>query len=114
MAKWVDGLCEGRHCKICDNCGSLIPTDTQVDFLTESDNRYCYCCGKKMVGEDINVPTNFPEVKNMKWRPYYYIFKNTGEKMQEGWVCSVCGKHSYSRKEVCDGCNTTMWKVEIR
>ena len=56
----------------------------------------------------------YAELKNMKWRPHYYIFKSTGEKMREGWVCSVCGKHSHSRKEICDGCNTTMWKVEIR
>ena len=61
------------------------------------------------------VPTaDVAELKNMKWRPHYYIFKSTGEKMREGWVCSVCGKHSHSRKEICDGCNTTMWKVEIR
>ena len=33
MAKWVDGLCEGIHVTICDNCGSIIPTDTQVDFF---------------------------------------------------------------------------------
>lgn len=55
MAKWVDGLCEGRHVTICDNCGSIIPTDTRVDFLTESDNRYCYWCGEKMDVTDINV-----------------------------------------------------------
>ena len=30
------------------NCGSIIPTDTQVDFLTENDNRFCYWCGQKM------------------------------------------------------------------
>ena len=50
MAKWVDGLCENRVVTICNNCGSIIPTDTQVDFLTESDNRYCYWCGAKMDG----------------------------------------------------------------
>ena len=60
------------------------------------------------------VPTaDVAELKNMKWRPHYYIFKN-GEKMRQGWVCFVCGKHSWTRKEVCDGCNTTMWKAEIR
>lgn len=57
---------------------------------------------------------NFAELKNMKWRPHYYIFEKTKEKMRDGWHCSVCGKHSWSRKEVCDGCNTTMWKVELR
>ena len=57
---------------------------------------------------------NVAEIKNMKWKPHYYIFNATGEKMRDGWHCSVCGKHSYSRKEICDGCNTTMWKVEIR
>lgn len=56
------------------------------------------------------------EIKNMKWRPHYYISKAIppiGGKRQDGWSCSVCGKHSYSRKEICDGCNTVMWKVEI-
>ena len=64
--------------------------------------------------EEFKNKANFAELKNMKWRPHYYIFENTGEKMQEGWHCSACGKNSYSRKEICDGCNTTMWKVELQ
>lgn len=69
---------------------------------------------KAALKEIVGAPTvDVAELKNMKWRPYYHIFK-TGEKMLEGWYCSVCGKHSWSRKEVCDGCNTTMWKVEIK
>ena len=57
------------------------------------------------------------ELKNIKWRPYYYISKAeppVGGKRQDGWSCSVCGKHSYSRKEICDGCNTVMWTVDVR
>lgn len=70
---------------------------------------------KVALKEIVGSPTaNVAELKNMKWKPHYYVFKNTGKKMQEGWYCSVCGKHSHSRKEVCDGCNTIMWKVEIR
>lgn len=46
--KWIDGLCDGKHRTICSNCGSIIPTDTQVDFLDENDNRFCYWCGQKM------------------------------------------------------------------
>lgn len=57
MAKWVSGLCGNRCVTICNNCGSIIPTDTQVDFLREDDNRYCYWCGEKMDGKDTNVPT---------------------------------------------------------
>lgn len=63
----------------------------------------------------LNAPVeDVVKIENSKWKPHYYIFNATGEKMRDGWYCSVCGKHSYSRKEICDGCNTTMWKVEIR
>lgn len=48
MAEWIDGLCDGKHRTICSNCGSVIATDTQVDYLTENDNKYCYWCGEKM------------------------------------------------------------------
>ena len=62
----------------------------------------------------LNAPVeDVVKIENMKWKPHYYIFNATGEKMRDGWHCSVCGKHSYSRKKICDGCNTTMWKVEI-
>ena len=64
--------------------------------------------------EEFKNKASFAELKNMKWKPHYYIFNATGKKMRDGWRCSVCSKHSYSRKEICDGCNTTMWKVEIR
>ena len=70
--------------------------------------------------EEFKDKASFVELKNMKWKPHYYIFNATGEKIPNGWHCSVCSKrsvcskHSYSRKEICDGCNTTMWKVEIR
>ena len=87
-----------------DNCIHYDVCD-YVSFTGTSQEKDC----KQFKDKD-----SFAELKNMKWRPHYYIFKNTGEKMREGWVCSVCGKHSYSRKEVCDGCNTTMWTVEIR
>lgn len=63
-----------------------------------------------------NTPTaDVAEIKNMKWRRHYYISSSPmGGKYEDGWICSVCGKHSYLRKEICDGCNTIMWKVEIR
>ena len=85
-----------------DNCIHYNVCGYYAEFNDDADN----CTQFK--NED-----NFVELKNMKWRPYYYRFK-TGEKMQEGWCCSVCGKRSHSRKEVCDGCNTIMWKVEIQ
>ena len=49
--EWMDGLCDDKHCTICSNCGSLIPTDTKIDYLKEEDNRFCYWCGAKMDGK---------------------------------------------------------------
>lgn len=58
---------------------------------------------------------DFVEIKNMKWKRHYYVSQSLmGGKYEDGWICSVCGKHSYSRKEICDGCNTVMWKVDIQ
>ena len=67
--------------------------------------------------EEFKDKDNFVELKNMKWIQRYRISQAAppmGGKRKDGWNCSVCGKHSHSRKEICDGCNTTMWKVEIR
>ena len=87
-----------------DNCIHYDVCDF-VSFTGTSQEKDC----KQFKDKD-----SFAELKNMKWRPHYYIFNATGEKMRDGWHCSVCGKHSYSRKEICDGCNTVMWKVEVR
>lgn len=29
-------------------------------------------------------------------------------KVHDGYVCSYCGKHSWTKKEMCDGCNSVM------
>lgn len=47
-AEWIEGRVDGRVCINCSNCGSIIPTDTQVDYLNLEDNRYCYWCGAIM------------------------------------------------------------------
>ena len=47
-AKWIEGRVDGRVCINCSNCGSIIPTDTQVDYLNLEDNKYCYWCGAIM------------------------------------------------------------------
>ena len=79
-----------------------------------------YCLGKPM-GERDDVEEvchrfkdkyNVAEIKNMKWRPRYYV-SALGSKMLDGWICSVCGKHSIRRRETCDGCNSTMWTVNV-
>lgn len=39
--------------------------------------------------------------------------QSTGEvyrKMESGYVCSRCGKHSWWKKEKCDGCHAVMGK----
>lgn len=53
--------------------------------------------------------------KPPRWKPHYYISKADppmGGKRQDGWFCSCCGKHSYTRKNVCDGCDSTMKNIE--
>lgn len=47
-AEWIEGRVDGRVCVNCSNCGSIIPTDTQVDYLNLEDNKYCYWCGAIM------------------------------------------------------------------
>lgn len=59
----------------------------------------------KSMGCDPNKPA--------RWIPRIYraIDQTTKEVVREyedGWLCSKCGKHSWSRCEVCDGCNSTM------
>ena len=49
--------------------------------------------------------------KPARWKPYYYISKAAppiGGKRQDGWFCSRCGKHSWTKGKVCDGCNSQM------
>lgn len=46
VAKWDDG----RQVLSCACCGSPIPVNTTVDFITKEDNHYCYFCGARMNG----------------------------------------------------------------
>lgn len=51
MAKWIYDFCDNKRCKVCSACGSIMAINTQIDYLAENDNRYCYWCGEKMDGE---------------------------------------------------------------
>lgn len=49
--------------------------------------------------------------KPARWLPHYYFSKAKppiGGKRQDGWICSHCGKHSYWRASICDGCKSKM------
>ena len=35
----------------CSNCHAPLPTDSFLDYLNESDSRFCYSCGAEMRGE---------------------------------------------------------------
>ena len=39
----------------CSECHAPIPADTQLDFIDESDCKFCYNCGAQMIGGDENV-----------------------------------------------------------
>lgn len=88
---------------------------TLRDYCFNDEEKHAFSLAYRKLRE---APTaDVVELKNMKWRPYYYISKAeppVGGKRQDGWSCSVCGKHSYLRKEICDGCNTVMWTVDVR
>ena len=34
----------------CSNCHAPLPTDSFLDYLNESDSKFCYSCGAKMGG----------------------------------------------------------------
>ena len=36
----------------CSNCHAPLPTDSFLDYISESDSRFCYSCGAKMGGTD--------------------------------------------------------------
>ena len=36
----------------CSCCEAPIPTDTMLDYIPESESKYCYSCGAKMEVQD--------------------------------------------------------------
>ena len=34
----------------CSNCLAALPTDNFLDFMSESDSKFCYSCGADMTG----------------------------------------------------------------
>ena len=34
----------------CSECGAPLPTDSMLDFIDESDCKFCYNCGAEMIG----------------------------------------------------------------
>lgn len=34
---------------VCENCGAPMPTDDVFDFIPDSDVKYCYNCGAKVI-----------------------------------------------------------------
>ena len=51
-AHWTDSKADRKHCRVCSNCGSVLPSDTSIDALWEQDNRFCYFCGAIMDEEE--------------------------------------------------------------
>lgn len=76
--------------------------------------------GSDMVDIDHTIAKVLKEMgvepnKPARWKPHYYVSKADpplGGKRQDGWFCSRCGKHSYARKKVCDGCDSEMLTEE--
>lgn len=42
----------GGYYKGCSLCTYPMPTDMELDYLCEEDNKYCYNCGAKMDGKE--------------------------------------------------------------
>ena len=56
--------------------------------------------------------------KPAQWIPNIdrLVDESTGEIFREyhrGYICSYCGKHSWSKKEKCDGCGNIMLKEGV-
>jgi hypothetical protein len=48
------------------------------------------------------------------WITKYYHSKSIfGGKYEDGYMCSRCGKHSWNKKDVCDGCNSIMTNMKV-
>lgn len=56
---------------------------------------------KSILAKHLKLNTSTPP----KWEPYHPL-KNSD--YQDGWFCSVCGKHSVVKRKVCDGCDSNM------
>lgn len=47
------------------------------------------------------------------WIQKYYQSQSIfGGKVANGYMCSRCGKKSWSKKKVCDGCNSVMEELK--
>lgn len=43
------------------------------------------------------------------WIQKYYKSKSIfGGEYEDGYICSRCGKHSWTKKEKCDGCDSVI------
>ena len=52
--------------------------------------------------------------KPPQWITKYYHSKSIfGGKYEDGYMCSRCGKHSWNKKDVCDGCNSIMTNMKV-
>ena len=109
----------------CPFCGSEaeISQTYRYTWVVGCANDDCPCwCGTEFDTKEEAVNfwnTRAPEkeVRYAKWKPHYYISKahlQLGGNIEDGWTCSYCGKHSYVRKEICDGCDSIMYEKVIR
>ena len=48
---WIQKANGGQY-KGCSVCHAPIPTDSNLDYIGEEDNAYCYSCGAKMEVQD--------------------------------------------------------------
>ena len=51
--------------------------------------------------------------KPAKWKPHIHKVINQTtreviETMQDGYICSKCGKYSWTKRNLCDGCGSQM------
>lgn len=42
---------------------------------------------------------------------YYHSKMFLDEKYEDGFLCSRCGRHSWSKKKICDGCGAIMENI---
>jgi hypothetical protein len=76
----------------------------EIDYLTDDKLNDIL----RSMGVDVD------KKKSPHWITQYYHSKSIfGGKYENGYICSQCGKHSWVKKDVCDGCNSVMTKLEM-
>ncbi len=113
-------MAELKPCPFCGSSAEISQTYRYTWVVgCSNDNCPCWCGTEFDTKEDAmnfwNTRAPEKKVNYAKWKQHYYTSAAPmGGKYEDGWICSCCGKHSYVRKEICDGCDSIMYEKVIK